>query len=568
MASVMLFALSGHAEHYAVLVGVGEYGGFPRFHLDAPKEDVAAIRQAIIDRWRYSPDTIVTLVDGAASKANILRALDDTIARTVQGDQVFIYFSGHGTSALDPNNTKMGLPLNTGALVPSDVRLLPPTDMLKQLIVGSIDLKPRLAALDAKTSVFVVIDSCYSGATVKSLAGVLTPRDVPLSSLAQTGKFDAEDYDAMFTSVGRPTIDPDAFSFRHLVFLAAASQSEKAFEASASAIRLGLIQTVDGKPHGLLTDSLLRALRGDADEDHDGIVTYDELRKFAHVRVMNFGQTPQLLPRQAPDLTQQPVFGLRDIRVKNSTPELSPSRDVAVVLGLGCDLIRETLAGIAGITVVTGGPADFSVSRSRTAYELFVANGVRVGEFETPTAIVERIRREPDIRRIRDWRFAKQSFQVYAGINPSDRDGYAVGEAVVFELSARERSYFLLINVDVSGEITVAYKDAAGRPAAANQRVRVKACVSQPEGTEYMKLFAFRAPPPGWERLETSGHPLSPTKVRALLDVLQAAPADSGESGLLVYSSSRIRPGAGDCLAVKGVGKMSTPVEAFAEGRL
>src|SRR5262249_12807826 len=151
-------------ERYALLIGVGTYSDFPAFHLDGPSQDVLAIRDALIRIWHFQGKNVRTLVDSGATKAQILAELDELVSRVKSGDEVFIYYSGHATSALDPRNSQLGLPLNTGALIPSDVHKSPPATLLQQLIIGATDLKPRLRVLDALASVFVVIDACYSGA--------------------------------------------------------------------------------------------------------------------------------------------------------------------------------------------------------------------------------------------------------------------------------------------------------------------------------------------------------------------------------------------------------------------
>jgi hypothetical protein len=553
LAALMFLLLAARplpAERYALLIGIGTYPSFPAFNLEAPAQDVAAMRDALIHTWQFQPGNVGTLVDAAASKANILQALDRLISQVKAGDQVFIYYSGHGTSAMDEKNAWIGLPLNTGALIPADVRKSAPAGILPQLIVGATDLKPRLRSLDAVASVFIVIDSCYSGAAVKSVSGKLfRSRAVPLAAMSRAANMVDEDYDAAYNSVRVPAVDADSYPYQHLIFLSAASQSQMAREASADGLRLGIFQTVDGKPHGLLTDSLLRAFRGEADENHDGIVTYEEVRRFALERVMNFDQTPQLLPANAPSLTAQPLFGVSKTELAESGPP-APSREgVTVSLSPAAQALAPQLAKFPEVRIAQGDAADLAIVRAGDQYELYIANGISIHEYrdsEVPS-LLERVRREPQIERLRDWSFPKQAFHAAIDVEPRNRDAYVLGEAVKFLLSADRPSYLLLLNIDVSGEVTVVYKSQPGQPAAANESITVPTCIAAPLGTEYMKLFAFTAPPQGWASLPVTGFPANGPPFGQLMKLLQDAPDSSAQASWLTYSTLRQRPGFKPC---------------------
>jgi uncharacterized caspase-like protein len=227
-----------YAERHALLIGIGRYPQLPSFNLEAPPNDVAALRRSLIQNWHFAEANVAVLLDGNATKLGILRALDNLIERVRPGDQVFVYYSGHGTSPYDPRNPALGLPLDTGALVPADARRGPAQQVSRQLIIGSVDLRPRFLQLDRKAETFVAFDSCYSGESVKSLADEwLRARDVPLLSLVARGENISDDYDAAYTSVKLPAVKAADFPYERLVFLAAAAKSEKAFEIKSEALR-------------------------------------------------------------------------------------------------------------------------------------------------------------------------------------------------------------------------------------------------------------------------------------------------------------------------------------------
>jgi Caspase domain len=545
MLMAMLLAQPACADRYALLIGVGTYSAFPAFHLDGPAEDVPAVRDALIRTWKFPQANVRTLVDAEATKARILEALDALIGQVKDGDKVFLYYSGHGTSALDPRNSRIGLPLNSGALIPFDVRPAPPAGLLQQFIVGAIDLRPRLRVLDERATVFVVIDSCYSGAAVKSVAdGLLSPRGLPVSLFARGGSLTNDDYDAAYTSVRMPPVNPDGYPYQRLVFLSAAAQSEKAYEASRAAIQMGVLNTVDAKPHGLLTDSLLRAFRGEADENHDGTITYEEVRRFALARVMDLGQTPQLLPRNAPAVTDQAIFDVAGAKLAVPPPTPERSGEVSITLSPGAQGLGSLLAGIPGVRLVQGQAADLAITRAGNSYQLYIGNGVRIHEYsdaEVPR-LIERLRREPEIRILREWVYPKQAFHAALDVEPANRDAYALGEAVDFQLSADHLSYLLLLNIDVSGEVTVVYKSPPNQPAKAGETVPVATCINAPAGTEYMKLFAFAARPVEWESLPVSGFPADGPQFQKLMMWLRRASPQSAQASWQIYSTGSRRP--------------------------
>ena len=538
----LAFAEPVRAERYALLIGISSYPAYPKLHLDGPKEDVPALRNALITSWHYPDANIISLIDQNATKGRILESLDALIAKVRPGDQVFVYYSGHGTSAFDPKNKRLGIPLNSGASIPSDVRQGPLEGLLNQFIIGLTDLRPRLRALDAKASTFVVIDSCYSGTAVKSIAdGFLTSREAPLAVFMAGNRMAPDDYDAAYSSIRLPTVDPNDYPYGHLVFLSASAQSEKAYEVNESALKIGVFQTIDGRPHGLLTDSLLRALRGEADADHDGKITYEEVHRFVSARVMQQGQTPQLLPRNLPGLTREPIFGIVPAPSAPSNGSRNEGASILVSVSPAAQSLVPELSDLPGIRLVKTQAADLAIAKIGHNYALYLANGVQIHEY-APSEIRElrdRVRREPDLKLLREWSFKSQAFHAVLHVEPANRDAYAVGERLDFHLSADRSAYLLLVNIDVSGWITILHKSPAGQPARANEDVAVATHISAPVGTEYMILFAFSELPPGWVSLKPLGFPPADPQFRRLMETLEAASPSSARTSWLTYSTDR-----------------------------
>src|SRR5690349_3845921 len=94
---LLLFSETLIAKRVALLMGVQNYAA-PMQQLQGSRNDVLALRDVLISRWGFRQADIVVLLDSEASHAGMKAALDDLVTRTEEGDFVFLYFAGHGTS--------------------------------------------------------------------------------------------------------------------------------------------------------------------------------------------------------------------------------------------------------------------------------------------------------------------------------------------------------------------------------------------------------------------------------------------------------------------------------------
>ena len=271
---VVLFASgSVQAVQHALLIGVSDYTD-PRIpDLEGPVNDVDALRDVLIRQWLFKEENIHVLVDANATEVNILQALDDLQRSTAPDDDVIIYYSGHGTSASDPDlGAHLDLPDGTGAIVASDFN----PDKLNRrsldqatddgLLVGRFEIRPRLEALDIGRSVLVIFDACFSGNATRGFSSPYIPKNVRRIDLSAVW----DDSDVVnlpdlrskneATSRSWYTGSDNAFSFNNIVYIGAAAENQYAVDFSSEEISAGLVSTIDGKAHGGFTDSLLRAL--------------------------------------------------------------------------------------------------------------------------------------------------------------------------------------------------------------------------------------------------------------------------------------------------------------------
>ena len=480
------------AENRALLVAVPETPHIdPKdvAPLEGPSNDVSALRQALIDRWGFR-DSGIRILDGAAStRASILEALDQLADATSAEDHLLVYFSGHGTSAFSEGGLGLGLPRNTGALVPTDIRLGSEEETLGGLIIGSRDLRPRFERLDRSgAEILVLFDSCYSGDAARSIprlvarSAELFPRrtTVPIDELIGEGSMD------------KP------WPYERVIYISAAARHELAFEIPATdAVKA--TPTIDGRAHGVFTDGLLRALRGDADRDRDGRIVYSELHEFLVGHVLKFGQTPQLRPRSG-GVVDKPVFGWE------SAPARPPGEVAPSVLRVRLEPADATLSALLakqdGIAL-TEGVADLEVRReSQGDFRVYVAGsdlGIGLGE---PAEVAELLRTRVPAQRIANLKFPAQDLRLAIQIEPDQAGVYYRRDKLNVALRSGEAAWLLLLAIDARGGVLPVYpiNSSQARAAGGTEPVRVAVLqVTAPYGTDLLEAFAFRDKPDGYD---------------------------------------------------------------------
>lgn len=296
------------AENHALLIGIGKYR---QRTLEGPPFDVAALAKMLSAHYDFPKENIHTLVNQEAVKSRILDEIQLLTHRTRPGDRVFIYFSGHGTSRRD-ELMALPLPHSTGALVPADFNGAPGQsvdNLLAQLIIGRRDLRPTLERLDRDREVLMVFDTCFSGNTVRAIAAAGPPNSSRYLRLTPRSVFGAEREVGNFEENLNPK---EPYPYQNVFYISASTDNEVARDIRQG--NLHLYPTIDGNPHGVLTDSLLRVLAGQrpVDTDNDGRWSQIELYTAVKAEVKRrFKQTPQALPREgklADRLNARPFF--------------------------------------------------------------------------------------------------------------------------------------------------------------------------------------------------------------------------------------------------------------------
>ena len=325
LVAIVLFGLAAddaRAEKRASLIAIGTYRdrGIPV--LDGPAYDLPAMKELLSKKLGFTD--IRTLFDGQATRAAILSELAQLGARVRPGDYVVFYYSGHGTSYGDPAARTWGLDPNSGAILPWDIPLAAgPRRINADLIVGKRDMRPIFSAIDKVAILFAIMDTCYSADTAKSAVKRRSARYIPPSLLTGESNERAtkrNDLDEdIVTMVNQQ--DRSAFPYRRAVLLSAAGKFQSAEDISSDDLRRNPSLSLDGKPHGYLTEAILRGMSGQADKNRDGVVSHEELYGYLQERAVRWSHQPVMQTAAVGSgALISPAFGMPAVPVVTPAP--------------------------------------------------------------------------------------------------------------------------------------------------------------------------------------------------------------------------------------------------------
>jgi hypothetical protein len=558
-----LCATAAQARSVALLIGVGDYG-HPSLNLEGPVHDVAALRDVLVRRWGFDAADVHTLVDAQATRQGILAALRALPGRTAPGDEVLIYFSGHGTSALD-GGMEVPLPHGSGAFVPHGVDLSSPEALARGFIVGRTDLQPLLRALDQTgRRVWVISDSCYSGQQVRSLAPAddeaLPSRYLPLPANAAERQM-RERNEAR--AAERPETEP--YPYRAVAYLAASAEGEVAKDIPRHLLRRH--PTLDGRPHGALTDALLRVLEGrlPADLDRDGRLDLNEVHRAVadFMAARAYGHTPQRLPSVGEDEFGLGARAVLAARGMAAWPPDAPPEPLRVALAPGvAPSLRAALAGVPGLQAVTAGEADVVLHAAKGGVALRTFGGDLLAELPPAAAagrpLRDNLRQLAWAHRLRQVAERHRRGTLAVEVTPALFGGnFRIGDEIRFVVRPDRQAWLLMLNVDSSGRVSVLYpftpaellplQAGRARPipgTGPREAIRVQ----PPEGMDIQMVFAFDAEPPELRTLLRLSS-LDPDDARlARLEPMLAAMAGRytfAQSVLRVSAAARAAQGPG-----------------------
>ncbi|MBK7000401.1 MAG: caspase family protein [Rhodoferax sp.] len=501
----------------ALLVGIGDYSD-AKLNLEGPPHDVAAMKDVLVRRWGFQAQDVKTLVDRQATRDNILAELAALSKRSSANDEVLVYFSGHGTSALDSGyGATIPLPHGSGAFVPVDFATKT-NPGVGDLIVGRTDLVPVFSALEAGgRHLWVISDSCYSGQQVRS-SGLIQPDELPSRMIPLMVKTeDAQAQRADLALAGKAD-RPEPYPYKATAFLAASGEGERAKDIPKYSLKK--MGTTDDKPHGAMTDALLRVLKGEipGDLDGDGVMTLNEVHRATSdfMAQRAYGHTPIRLPAVAEDaqgLGNRAVLNVRNVAMVATRQDIKPLR---VRADSASSAVMSAISGIPDLRMVKSGEDTdivLKLGKDGNRIGLLAASGdflAGIPAAETGR-IVAQVRQLAWAQRLRGLAEKHRRGALEVGIDPEVRSGnFTPGQRISFVARPDKNATLVLLNINADGKVAVLYPQvsAEDKPLPAGQASHIpgtadhqRILVQEPFGMDMQFVFAFDQPPSGLDGL-------------------------------------------------------------------
>lgn len=222
-------------QRYALLVGVNQYNSKEINTLTCSAKDVRALRDLLVDpkRAAFPPENVVLMTDDQQdptlqpNRLNIYKKLSWLAGKAEPRDMILVYYSGHG---YQDAVTK------TSYLLPEDTD----PQLLKDSAIPNDEFLKRIADIKAEKKL-IILDACHSGGVGKMSKGAME-------------------------SLGKDYWDQFGRS-KGTAVLASCSASEQSFE-------------MPGGQNSVFTNYLVKGLTLDGDENHDGVVTFQEAANY------------------------------------------------------------------------------------------------------------------------------------------------------------------------------------------------------------------------------------------------------------------------------------------------
>lgn len=293
-------AATGHAERFALVVGVNDCPGYrvedrakPRA-LRGAETDAAEFARVLKELFRFESKNVCQLTGPQASYEGVKTAFENLSRQMRPGDSFVLYFAGHGTQIADRK------PRDEDDDLDEALCLFDATSSGENLLIDD-ELALWLEDLPAH-NITVVMDCCHAGTTTKDLEDDETvSRGLPMAERKNGPQVCGQYWQELEDSTKSPE--------RRLVALFACGSNQQAYE-----------RRVDPKGarsySGQFTMYLLQGLRDlRADADHNGSVSSKEAISFALGRLEPFNSTRrESSSKQQPwwqaNPEEQPLLGI------------------------------------------------------------------------------------------------------------------------------------------------------------------------------------------------------------------------------------------------------------------
>jgi hypothetical protein len=238
---ITIFREKAYGDVWAVIIGINQYPNVRK--LKYAVNDALGFKKYLKEYVGIADDHIFFLIDQEATKVRIENQLGTQLKRkAAKGDTVIIFYAGHGAVETDPSN-----PDGDGFekyLLPYDADL----DDLYTTAISMDDVGKIFQRIRAERLIFIA-DTCYSGASGgRTMMATKTRANL-------SDRF----YERISKGKGR-------------VIISSSSANEISKED-------------DSLQHGIFSYYLLEGLKGQADQDSDGIITVSELFSYISRKV-------------------------------------------------------------------------------------------------------------------------------------------------------------------------------------------------------------------------------------------------------------------------------------------
>lgn len=151
---------AGYADSWAIVIGIDDYAKWPK--LQYAVRDARAVRETLIGKFGFPADHVVSLENGAATRAGILAAFHDKLAHAgmKKNDRLLVFFAGHGATR------QLSSGRDLGYIVPVDSD----PGQIATDAIPMTELQNIAESVTAKHALFVM-DACYSGLGLTRGAG-------------------------------------------------------------------------------------------------------------------------------------------------------------------------------------------------------------------------------------------------------------------------------------------------------------------------------------------------------------------------------------------------------------
>jgi hypothetical protein len=242
------FSAIGQPAKRALLIGIDDYTastlpavsavahrGWP--DLRGGANDVRILTDMLVLRYGFARTNIVTLTNQQATRAAILRTIDEHLVRpTRKGDIVFYYFAGHGAQVPNPASDEPDR--RDESIVPADSRRGAPD-------IRDKELRPLFnRILDRGAHLTLLLDHCHSGSGFRAMPNGARPRGIaPAPPLRDGGNYgprpdergalilaSTQDLDTAWETLGDDGLMHGAFSWAWICAMRDAVSGEAAQE--------------------------------------------------------------------------------------------------------------------------------------------------------------------------------------------------------------------------------------------------------------------------------------------------------------------------------------------------